>query len=178
MLNHIAVLAKTLRIMDMIFITYCTAPSFLAALYTYFAGETGIVVFWTFGYNIIEGKYKVLVNFIGGLMYYTVYMEFPCFACLSVCVLVHHYELLLRDFHDDLKKESSRRSGIYHDFGTIHIRINWCSALDIADSLLFRDSWYMIKIKSTLAAIIDRHQVRDLTLGREIRLLERMERKK
>ncbi|GIZ01586.1 uncharacterized protein CEXT_766871 [Caerostris extrusa] len=35
----------------------------------------------------------------------------------------------------------------------------------------------MIKIKSTLAALIDRHQVNDLSVGREIRLLERMEKK-
>ncbi|GIY47192.1 hypothetical protein CEXT_328501 [Caerostris extrusa] len=35
----------------------------------------------------------------------------------------------------------------------------------------------MIKIKSTLAALIERHQISDLTLGREIRLLERMEKK-
>ncbi|GIY78646.1 hypothetical protein CEXT_720051 [Caerostris extrusa] len=35
----------------------------------------------------------------------------------------------------------------------------------------------MIKIKNTLAALIERHQVSDLTLGREIRLLERMEKK-
>ncbi|GIY87560.1 uncharacterized protein CDAR_224521 [Caerostris darwini] len=35
----------------------------------------------------------------------------------------------------------------------------------------------MIKIKNTLAALIDTHQVSDLTLGREIRLLERMEKK-
>ncbi|GIY78645.1 uncharacterized protein CEXT_720041 [Caerostris extrusa] len=227
--SHRCLSKKTLRIMDMIFITYCTTPSFLAALYTYFAGETGIVVFWTFGYNIIEGKYKVLVNFIGGLMYYTVYMEFPCFASLSVCVLVHHYELLLRDFHDDLKKRSlslkiSKFNKLLNKYNNIvenllllrdtlskpllaallngflnlylvlsfslqeevvfimilELFILALTGVLLLTSLILCCSGipeYMIKIKSTLAAIIDRHQVRDLTLGREIRLLERMEKK-
>ncbi|GIY87557.1 uncharacterized protein CDAR_224501 [Caerostris darwini] len=35
----------------------------------------------------------------------------------------------------------------------------------------------MIKIKSTIAALIDKYQVSDLTSGREIRMLERMEKK-
>ncbi|GIY87563.1 uncharacterized protein CDAR_224551 [Caerostris darwini] len=215
--------------MDMVLITYCTAPAFLAALYTYFAGESGIVDFWTFEYNIVEGKYKVLVNFIGGLMYYTVYMEFPCFASLSVCVLVYHYELLLRNFHDDLKKRSLSikilkcnkllnkynnivenllllkdtlskplLAALLNGFLNLYLVLSYSLQQEVVfimilelfifaltgvlllTSLILCCSGipeYMIKIKSTLAALIDRHQVSDLTLGREIRLLERMEKK-
>ncbi|GIY87559.1 uncharacterized protein CDAR_224511 [Caerostris darwini] len=227
--SHRCLSKHTLRLMDMVLITYCTAPAFLAAVYTYFAGEIGIVDFWTFGYNIVEGKYKVLVNFIGGLMYYTVYMEFPCFASLSVCVLVHHYELLLRNFHDDLKKTSLslkmlRCNKLLNSYNSIveillllkdtlskpllAALLNGFLNLYLVLSYILQEEVvfimilelfifaltgvllltsvilccsgipeYMMKIKSSLAAIIDRHQVSDATLGREIRLLERMEKK-
>ncbi|GIY71683.1 uncharacterized protein CEXT_247681 [Caerostris extrusa] len=93
--------------MDVFFLAYCTAPAFLAALYAYFAGKTErLVDFWTFGCRLIEGKYKVLVNFIGSFTFFAVYTIFPCFVALSMCILVHRYQLLLHHFHDDLKKRS------------------------------------------------------------------------
>ncbi|GIY87562.1 uncharacterized protein CDAR_224541 [Caerostris darwini] len=216
--------------MDMALLVCCIAPALLSAVFVYFAGEAeNLVDFWTLGYRLIEGKYKMLVNFIGGFMHFTVYMEFPCFTALSVCILVHHYELILRHFHDDLKTRNSSikilkchmfvnnynnivekililkdtlstplLAALLNGFFNLYLVLAFILQQEVSFAMIVElfvfaatgvvlltsltlccskipDS--MIKIKSTLAALIDRHQVNDLSVGREIRLLERMEKK-
>ncbi|GFY64001.1 uncharacterized protein TNIN_415081 [Trichonephila inaurata madagascariensis] len=47
--------------------------------------------------------YAIPVSFIGGYTYYKMFIETPLLIAFSICLLLHHYGLLLLQFNNSLK---------------------------------------------------------------------------
>ncbi|GFT19050.1 uncharacterized protein TNCV_3212751 [Trichonephila clavipes] len=59
--------------------------------------------FWTFSYEIPYDMYAIPVGFNGGYTYYRICIETPLLIAFSVCLLLHHYGILLLQFNNALE---------------------------------------------------------------------------
>ncbi|GFY44412.1 uncharacterized protein TNIN_306751 [Trichonephila inaurata madagascariensis] len=72
-------------------------------MFAYLTREDDVVDFWTLGYHIKNKRHQIIINFIGGYIYYSVYVTHPCVFALSMLVLIHRCGVFLLKFNKDLK---------------------------------------------------------------------------
>ncbi|GFY44410.1 uncharacterized protein TNIN_306731 [Trichonephila inaurata madagascariensis] len=70
-----------------------------------------------------------MMMIVGQYMYFTVYLEYPCLFALSVCILVHHYGLLILCIDNDLRKmnlaaDPKQLRTIVNDYISLEKKIN------------------------------------------------------
>ncbi|GFQ90209.1 uncharacterized protein TNCT_182451 [Trichonephila clavata] len=79
-------------------------PVFLAAVLAYLTREAdGVADFWALGYHIKSKSHQIVTNFVGGYIYYSVYVTYPCLFALSMFVLIHRCGVFLFKLNNDLK---------------------------------------------------------------------------
>ncbi|GIY69716.1 uncharacterized protein CDAR_219991 [Caerostris darwini] len=92
------------RVIHFIILIIIILPFLLAALFVYLSiEEDDMVEFYTFGHYIADETSRIFICYIGSYMYYVVYMAYPCFVTLSMCVLVFRCSLYLQQFNSKLK---------------------------------------------------------------------------
>ncbi|GFQ69499.1 uncharacterized protein TNCT_616441 [Trichonephila clavata] len=104
-------------------------PVFLAAVLAYLTREAdGGADFWTLGYPIKSKSHQIVINFIGGYIYYSVYVTYPCLFALSMFVLIHRCGVFLFKFNNDLKSSefiefSAKSSQFSNDYNAIEEKV-------------------------------------------------------
>ncbi|GBN74686.1 hypothetical protein AVEN_220274-1 [Araneus ventricosus] len=92
---------KYSRIINLLLFVIFASTIFLSAVSAYFLLEEKDSLFCTFGYNI--SRLKFVTYFICSYANYSNYLEYPCLALLSMCILIHNYGLLLLQYHKSLR---------------------------------------------------------------------------
>ncbi|GFT18991.1 uncharacterized protein TNCV_3212261 [Trichonephila clavipes] len=91
------------RLKALIVLSTCVLPLSLAAMFAYLIREDDVADFWTLGYHIKNKRHQIITNFVGGYIYYSVFVTHPCLFALSMLVLIHRCGVFLLKFNKDLK---------------------------------------------------------------------------
>ncbi|GFQ99631.1 uncharacterized protein TNCT_200321 [Trichonephila clavata] len=95
---------------NLTFQAFCLAPLFAAGVFAYRAlGVINHLDFWTFSYGIPYDTFEIPISFNGGYTYYRICIETPLLITFSICLLLHHYGLLLLQFNNTLKSVDMSR---------------------------------------------------------------------
>ncbi|GFR31176.1 uncharacterized protein TNCT_697811 [Trichonephila clavata] len=83
-------------------------PILLSSIFAYLAhDEDDATEFFSLRYHLEDTKQKIIINFIGAYVYFSVYVTYPCLFALSMLLLTHRFGLFLRQFYKDLKNIDS-----------------------------------------------------------------------
>ncbi|GFU42603.1 uncharacterized protein NPIL_493281 [Nephila pilipes] len=106
----------------------CTLPILTAIPFAYLVyEETHIADFWVLRHQIKNKVYRRAVNVLGGYVHQTVCSEHPLLLCLSMCILLHSYGLLLKQCNENLyninfSPSSIKCAEIFNDFCAIEVK--------------------------------------------------------